>query len=277
MIKKELINQSIDYIVQHLGDDLSVEDVAGHFHFSKYYFCRSFKEVTGESVYEFIKRLKVDQSAVDIKLKKNKPITDIGTYYGYSPSNYSTVFKKQHNLSPAEFRKSVNADCAPNPFYPEGLSSFDSFDSYNDKVKIQKLPDLLVVYERMIGSYIELKERWYAFLDKYKDYIKADTLLLERFYHDPLITRHDRCICDICFTTDGSCSLDNITEIKGGKFAVFPYEGKIQDIFCTIQGVFSIWLPKSGYEMDERQGMNIYRMIDRENEYVMLDLYIPIK
>lgn len=277
MIKKELINQSIDYIVQHLGDNLSIEDVAEHFHFSKYYFCRSFKEATGESVYEFIKRLKVDQSAVDIKLEKNKPITEIGLDYGYSSSNYSTVFKKHYNISPAEFRKAANITRMPNPFYPEMLSCFDTFTGYNDKVKIQQLPNFLVIYERMIGNYIELKERWYTFLDSYKDYIKADTLLIERFYHDPVITRLNRCICDICLTTDESCKLENVTKVKGGRFAVYPYEGKIQDIFCTIQGVFSIWLPESGYEMDERQGLNIYRMIDRENEYVVLDLCIPIK
>lgn len=70
MIKKELVNQSIDYIIQHIDDNLTIKDVADHFHFSKYYFCRSFKEATGESVYEFIKRLKLDQSAINIKLEK---------------------------------------------------------------------------------------------------------------------------------------------------------------------------------------------------------------
>lgn len=67
MIKKELINQSIDYIIQHFDENLAIEDVANHFHFSKFYFCRSFKEVTGESVYAFIKRLKMDQSAIYIR------------------------------------------------------------------------------------------------------------------------------------------------------------------------------------------------------------------
>lgn len=54
MIKKELINQGIDYFIQNFEENLSIKDVADHFHFSKYYFSRSFKEVTGESVYEFI-------------------------------------------------------------------------------------------------------------------------------------------------------------------------------------------------------------------------------
>ena len=277
MIKKEIINQSIDYIIQHFDENLSIENVADHFHFSKFYFCRSFKEATGESVYEFIKRLKMDQSAIDIKLEKNKPITDIGLDYGYSSSNYSSAFRKHRNISPIEFRKSTNLTCMSNPFYPEGLSGFDTFDGYDNKIKIQTLPDFWVIYERMIGNYIELKEKWFVFLDKYKDYFKTDTLLMERFYDDPAITNLNSCLCDICMTTDEYCRLDNVTTVKGGKFATYRFEGKIQDIFCTVQGIFSVWLPTSSYEIDKRYGLNIYREIDRENEHVLMDLCIPIK
>ncbi len=277
MIKKELINQSIDYIIQHFEENLSIEDVANNFHFSKFYFCRSFKEVTGESVYEFIKRLKMDQSAINIKLEKNKTITDIGLDYGYTPSNYSSAFRKHHNITPIEFRKSTNITCMQNPFYPEGQSGFDTFDEYNIKIEIHELMDVLVIYERSIGNYIELKEKWYLFLDKYREYIKEDTLLIERFYHDPSITSLNSCICDVCMTTDELNILDNVTTVKGGKFATYRYDGRIQDIFCTIQGIFSVWLPESGYQMDKRYGLNIYREIDKENERVIMDLCIPIK
>lgn len=104
MINKELISKSIDYIIHNLDEDIAVKDVAEQFHFSEYYFCRSVKAVTGESVYEFIKRLKMDQSAIDIKLEKKRPITEIGLDYGYSSSNYSSAFRKHHNISPVEFR-----------------------------------------------------------------------------------------------------------------------------------------------------------------------------
>lgn len=277
MIKKELINKSIDYIIQHFDENLLVKDVADYFHFSKYYFCRSFKEVTGESVYGFIKRLKMEQSAIDIKLEKDKPITDIGLNYGYTSSNYSTAFRKHHNLSPVEFRNSTNVKSMTNPFYPEGNSGFDAFNVYDVKIIIKEIPDYLVIYERMIGNYIELKENWYTFLDKYKHYIKDDTLLMERFYDDPAITGLNSCLCDICITTDKCCRLDNVTTVKGGRFATYEFDGKIHDIFCTLQGIFSVWLPASGYEMDKRYGLNIYQKIERENERVIMDLCIPIK
>ncbi len=276
-MNNELINQSIDYILRHFDEGISVKDVANHFHFSESYFCRAFKKATGESIYELIKRLKMDQSAVDIKLAKDKPITDIGLDYGYSSSNYSSAFKKHHNISPAEFRKSTNVTGMSNPFYPEGLSGFDTFEGYAGKIKIQGLMDVLVIYERVIGNYIDLKEKWPQFMGKYRNYIKADTLFIERFYDDPAITGLNSCIYDICMTTERSCTLDNVTIINGGKFAVYHYEGKIQDIFCLVQGVFSVWLPASGYTMDERYGLNIYHKIDGNSECVTMDLCIPVK
>ena len=100
MDKKILVNQSIDYIMQHLDEQLSVDAISAHFFISKYHFSRIFKEETGESIYSFIKRCKVDQSAIDIKLNPTKAITDIGLDYGYSSSNYSSLFRKHHDTSP---------------------------------------------------------------------------------------------------------------------------------------------------------------------------------
>jgi len=277
MITNELVNQSIDYIMRHLDEEISIEDVADHCHFSKYYFSKVFKEKTGESIYAFIKRLKMEQSAVRLKIEKDKSITDIGFDYGYSPSNYCSAFKKHHNISPAEFRKDMNTKCVPHPFYPDKIARFQSFEEYNKHILIQELDDFVVIYERHIGNYIELGNNWYDFTEKYKEYLKEDTLLIEKSYHDPTITNVDQCLYDICMTVDKNCSLDNVTTIQGGKFAVYRFDGLIQDIFVAFQGIFNIWLAYSGYEMDERYGLDIYRTVDREKMHVVMDLCIPIK
>lgn len=63
MITNEAVNHAIDYILQHTEEDVTLEDVADHCHFSKYYFSRLFKKQTGESIYAFIKRVRLEQSA----------------------------------------------------------------------------------------------------------------------------------------------------------------------------------------------------------------------
>jgi AraC family transcriptional regulator len=78
-------------------------------------------------------------------------------------------------------------------------------------------------------------------------------------------------------TVDKSCSLENVTIIKGGKFAVYRFEGFLQEIFIAFQGIFKIWLADSRYEMDDRYGFDIYRAVDSDNKRFVMDLCIPIK
>ena len=276
MDRKELVNQSIDYIMQHLDKDLSLDILASEFYISKFHFSRIFKEETGESVYAFIKRCKVDQSAVDIKLNPAKTITDIGLDYGYSSSNYSSLFKKHRNISPTMFKQSIPANSMTVPFTPERVVNFKTADEYSARIDIQELNNFFVIYERFIGSYEDIEENWYQFLDRYNTYLNENTVLVERFYNDPAITNLSQCICDICMTADRNCNLNNVTEIKGGKCIVYHYDGKIEDIYEILQGIFSVWMPQSGYKMTQRYGLNIYHGIDRKSHRVVMDLCIPI-
>lgn len=276
MDRKKLVNQSIDYIMQHLDEELSLDIVAAQFYISKFHFSRIFKEETGESVYGFIKRCRVDQSAIDIKLNPEKAITDIGLDYGYSASNYSSLFRKHRDISPAMFKHSIPTRSAAVPFDPQRVAYFKTAEEYEDKIEIQEFEDLFVLYERFIGTYVDLEKNWYQFLDKNQDLLHEKTVLAERFFHDPAITSASQCICDLCLTVEADCDLDQVMWIKGGKWAVYHFDGEIKDIFETLQGVFSVWLPQSGYNMAQRYGLNIYRHIDRNNHRVVMDLCIPI-
>lgn len=276
MDRKKLVNQSIDYIMQHLDEDLSLDTLAAQFYISKYHFCRIFKEETGETIYGFIKRCRVDQSAVDMKLNPGKSITDIGLDYGYSSSNYSSVFRKHRNTSPTAFRQSIPSYSMPVPFAPDRVVHFQTAEEYGTRIQIQELNDFFVIYERLIGNYEDIEKSWYGFLDQYKAYLNEKTILVERFFNDPAITGLDQCICDICMTAAQDCGLDNVTWIHGGQWIVSPFDGEIKDIFGTLQGIFSVWLPESGYKMTRPYGLNLYRRIDRDNHRVAMDLCIPI-
>jgi len=276
MDRKELVNQSIDYIMQHLDEDLSLDTLAAQFYISKYHFSRIFKDETGESIYAFIKRCKVDQSAIDMKLNPIKAITDIGLDYGYSSSNYSSLFRKHHDTSPSMFRQSIPTKSMSIPFTPERVVHFKTVEEYATHIDIQELNEFFVLYERFIGNYIDIEKNWYQFLDKYKAFINENTILIERFFNDPAVTSTSQCICDICITVEQDCGLNNVMWISGGKWIVYHFDGEIKDIFETLQGIFSVWLPQSGYKMVQRYGLNIYHQIDRDSHSVVMDLCVPI-
>ncbi len=277
MITSEVVNQAINYIMQHIGEDFSIEDVADHCHFSKYYFGKIFKEETGESIYAFIKRMKLEQSAFRLKVERGKTITDIGFDYGYSPSNYSSVFKQYHNTSPAEFRKKIAKHSMQHPFYPKIVNVMESFAECNQKISIEMIEDQYVIYERRIGNYQNLGQDWATFMEKYKEYQTEKTMFLERTFDDASITDRNSCLYDICMSVDKNCELKNTCTIQGGKFAVYHFKGFPQQIYAAYQNLFNVWIPMSNHKIDKRYGFDCYREIDCETMYMVLDICIPIE
>lgn len=275
MIKNEAIHHAIDYILDHINDPLHVDEIAAHCNFSKYHLSRLFKAETGEGIYEFIKRLKIEQSAFRIKIEQNRNITDISEVYGYSSSNYSTAFKRHYSISPAQFRRTILHKSRINPIFNNTSADCESFEECKCKISIDFLPDYYVVYDRRKGSYRDLSEHWCAFLEKYKMYRTEETLLIECTYDDPVITDTDNCLYDLYMTVPEDSPLEHTCYLKGGKFAVYHFKNPVNQIYHAIQNIFTVWLPQSGYALDERYGFDIYRKID--GMYMEIDLCIPIK
>ncbi|NLG04459.1 MAG: AraC family transcriptional regulator [Clostridia bacterium] len=257
MITNEIINRAIEYILLHIEEEISIDAVAEYCHFSKFYFSRVFKAETGESIYAFIKRVKMNQSAFRLKVERNRSVTDIGYEYGYSPSNYSSVFKKQHHESPYVFRKNCVERSIIHPFFKNQIPAFEDFETCHAKTTIEEIDDFFVLYERRIGNYYHLGENWANFMERYKAYLKEDTILLERTFDDPSITDKDSCLYDICMSVSRDCKEANTCIIQGGKFAVYHFTGHVSEIFIAYQTLFNVWLPKMKYEIDERYGFDI--------------------
>lgn len=277
-IDNKQINRAIDYIVQHLADEIHVDDVATHCNLSKFHFSRLFKQKTGESVYFFIKRLKMEASAIYIGTNANKSITDIGMRYGYSSSNFSTAFTKHHHLSPVQFRrlKRENQFDLTNPFDNTAFIYRD-YQYYNSKIKIHRLDDLKIVFERYIGNYREMKVLWPRFIKRYQHLLSDETLFIDIGYNDPNLASTERCLYDICMTVNDAPDLENTKILPGGRFATFTYKGPISKINQAYKGLFNVWLPKSGYEMDYRLGFDSFSNSATNHAYHEMEINIPIK
>lgn len=272
------INNAINFIINHLEDELDVQDIAKHCNFSKYYFNRLFKSVVGESVYSFIKRLRLEKSALLLKVAPDKSITEIGAKFSYSSSNYSSAFKKHYNYSPVKFRKRIGEKGILGSY---SLCNADSehkdFYYYEDRIEYIKLPRLNVIYERYIGKYMETSKNWCSFLEKTKYLIDDDTLLLDIAHDDPVITNEDRCIYDICISIDGDIPGFSSMTLDGGKYVSYNFEGPASRIFEAYQGILGIWLPNSDVTLDDRRIISIYDKREQRIDCIKMDICIPIK
>ena len=276
-IEKTIINKAITYILSNLEEDISVGDVSSFCGISKYHLNRIFRKETGEALYEFIKRNKIERSAWRLKVEKNKSVTEISSDYGYSSSNFSTEFKKSLHISPSLFRKESEERvhlCS----LSRGLT-LDDMESMEKNITIETLPDMYVIYERKKGNYKNMPSQWCSFIEKYS-YLKTDdTLYIECTLDDPSITDEDNCLYEICQTvdkTDRRISNLSTTKFTGGKYAVYHYKGWPEFLYMVYQEVFCRWLKKSGYEIDTRPIIDIYRLV-RDDGYMEIDICFPLK
>lgn len=276
-IDKTIINKAITYILSNLEEDISVGDVSSFCGISKYHLNRIFRKETGEALYEFIKRNKIERSAWRLKVEKNKSVTEISSDYGYSSSNFSTEFKKSLHISPSLFRKESEERvhlCS----LSRGLT-LDDMESMEKNITIETLPDMFVIYERKKGNYKNMPSQWCSFIEKYS-YLKTDdTLYIECTLDDPSITDEDNCLYEICQTvdkTDRRITNLSTTKFTGGKYAVYHYKGWPEFLYMIYQEVFCRWLKKTGYEIDSRPIIDIYRLV-RDDGYMEIDICFPLK
>ncbi|MDD6798423.1 MAG: AraC family transcriptional regulator [Clostridia bacterium] len=279
-IRSAVINKAINYIFEHIEEDITVDDVARHCAYSKYHLTRMFKEDTDEALYQFIKRVRLERSAWRLKVEKEKSITEIGGEYGYSSSNFATAFKKHLDISPADFRK-ISEQIVEESSFSNGIS-LDELEDAEKLITVEHLETFTVIYERKKGNYHNLPKEWCTFIEKYNYLATKDTIYIECTIDDPSITDEDNCMYELCQTISPEHpALKENTDLlthsfDGGTYAVYHFKGYPQFLFMVYQEIFCRWLSKTGNQLDERPILDIYRMV-REDGYMEIDICFPLK
>lgn len=274
------INQAVNFIFEHLDEEITVDDVARHCGYSRYHLMRMFKERTDEAIYQFMKRIRLERSAWRLKVEKEKSITEIGENYGYSSSNFATAFKKHLNMSPIDYRKK-SEQLVQQSSFSHGIS-LDELERTENLLTVEWLDSFLVVYERKKGNYHDMSKEWCAFIKKYEKLASSDTLYVDCTIDDPSITDENSCMYELCQTiSPDHPALKENTGIfthrfEGGKYAVYHFKGFPQFLFMVYQEVFCRWLSRTGNQIDERPIFDIYRDV-RSDGYMEIDICFPLK
>jgi AraC family transcriptional regulator len=92
------------HIQQHLDESLQLEELAGLACFSPYHFHRVFKGMVGESVKEYVRRLRLERAASQLKLG-SASVVDIALGAGYdSHEAFTRTFKTAFGTAPSQYR-----------------------------------------------------------------------------------------------------------------------------------------------------------------------------
>lgn len=104
-VQQTIVNTALKYIDKHYKDELSVDIICQKVNFSKFYFCKIFKEHTGKTLYQYLTEYRINKSKEYLTYSKLS-IHSIATKVGFkNPLTYSRCFKKLTDMTPSEYRE----------------------------------------------------------------------------------------------------------------------------------------------------------------------------
>lgn len=102
VVSHPMVEQVSDYIEEHIGERISVEELAEWVHMSKYHFLRKFKELTGVTVHTFVTNKRLIRACE--LLREGKSIVQVYQAVGFSDySSFLRNFKNVFGVSPGRY------------------------------------------------------------------------------------------------------------------------------------------------------------------------------
>lgn len=98
------IKKILQHIHAHYTSTIAIEDIAKQSGYSPFYIMKMFKQFTGDSIVDYINRLRLDVAGIEL-LTTDTDISAIAVSVGYNNISYfNRQFLAQYNTTPKKFR-----------------------------------------------------------------------------------------------------------------------------------------------------------------------------
>ncbi|WP_321519259.1 AraC family transcriptional regulator [uncultured Bacteroides sp.] len=272
------VNVVVDYINNHLDEELDLQKLAEMSNLSTYHFHRIMKAFLGETLGAYIIRVRLE-TAVRLLRYTDLPVEQIAYSVGYEmPSSLSKSFKQFYDITPQEYRNNKNfVIMKPVQLNPDlKLKSPKGIELETKKA----------IYIRLNGAYSELDfcgawTRLWAYV-KEQRLFSAGIEHISIYHDDPKVTTSEKLRTDVCLVLPKPAEPKGeigVKEIAGGKYAVFSYQGPYTNLGIVYDTIFAQWLPASGYELRNAPLFEKYLNDPSrtEEEKLKTDIYIPLQ
>jgi len=281
------LNLVIDYIEEHLTEDLSLETIADYAGVSDYHFRKIFFYLAGMTLSEYIKYRRLAEANKD--LLNGEKVTDVAFKYGYqSVDGFTRAFKKWSGFLPSDVQKTRLSKSFPKlsfiitvkggtsmEFRIEEKPAFNlvgvskrvplQFEGVNNEiVKLaMSITEEQRVEMRSLQN-IEPKNIVNASYDSDSNFLKEEGYLTHMI--GVLTTKEE--ISD---------QLEKVP-VPACTWAVFPNEGPFPSTLQeTMAKTYSEWLPSSDYELINVPTFSFTKMDPNKKDYAYSEIWIPVR
>ena len=275
----ERLNSAINYIEEHISDNIDMDKVAKLACCSTYHFQRMFAYMADVPLSEYIRRRRMSLAAVDLQDSNNKVI-EISLKYGYdSPTAFHRAFKNIHGISPSQARAEGTTLIAYPPISFQitikGVSAMNYRIEKRDAFRMVGISEPLE--QEIEKNFTTVRLMWgkaarNGVISKLAS--KMDGLILGLL---GVSSCNEADNWRYYIGVESSKSLEGELEeliVPKATWAVFTGEGSNQSIQQLEKRIVTEWLPTSGYEYGNAPDIEVYLSADPEN--AKYEVWIPV-
>lgn len=276
----EQINLALAHVHNFFGQSISAEDLAKVSGYSIFHFHRIFKEVTGESVNDYLRNTRLEKASNLLLYNQHKTIEEIALGSGFkSSTSFGAAFKKKFNLTPKQWR---------NGGYSKNCPILKA--QVNHKELEFKEPQIInnnpipMIYIRVDGYKNDMSQAWQLLKTwcEEKDVFRKEHKFIGLFHNHPSNTNYENARFLACIATKedvfrtgeiGKCVVND------GLFAKFSFSCTQEQLYKLMHEAYMTWLPKSVYEVRNFPAYVEYKNPENllTNSSLEVDFYMPIQ
>jgi AraC family transcriptional regulator len=157
------------------------------------------------------------------------------------------------------------------------------------KIEVKEMPELNVAYVQHIGPYKGDTKLFAGLFGKLMGWAgprgllsSSETMVLSVYHDDPKTTEEEKFRTSACITVPEGIEVEGDIgkmTVPGGMYAVGRFELDPDEYEEAWNLIYGDWLPKSGYQSDDRPSFEIYwndPSEHPENKHIV-DICIPVK
>lgn len=273
------INMVVEYINNHINEEMYLKKLSEISNFSEYHFHRIFKAYKRETLGTYISRIRIERAAILLKYSETS-IENIALSVGYeNPSAFSRAFKLFFKVPPIEYRNNNNI-YIKRPLEHGVLINLEP-------PQMIHMRDKTVIYVELVGTpdakdFPNAYNKLWRLVNK-KDFSKNQPLEHIAIYHDdPKITTTDKFRSYVCLSIDQPIKPlgeVGVKKISGGLYAKFTHCGSYSNLEATYNKIFGEWLFNS--ELELRNEPFFEKFVNDPSktlsENLKTEIYIPVQ
>ena len=255
------------HIQRNLDRPLELEELAGIACFSPFHFHRIFRGMVGESVMEYVRRLRLEHAAQKLRFS-DRPVIDVALDAGYeSHEAFTRAFSARFGLSPSSFRRTRKI---------EGSGEVPN-------VRVAEFGPKRIAFLRHVGPYSQVGPTWQRLMmwAGQRGLIGPMPTLLGIVYDAPEVTAEANLRYDAALVVTDDIQPEGeigIQEIEHCQYAVILHAGPYESIQQTYDRLCGDWLPASGREPASIPAFERYlnSPYDTAPENLRTEIYLPL-